>query len=308
MSVSDVVQIAQLSDTHFLEDGAEPEGGTAYDTAQAFSAVHTAIEEQARHDLIVVTGDIADHGRSAQYRRAAEALAGFSAPVNVCPGNHDQDAAFGVGIGRPGVGTSRVLEAGSWCLLFVDSNSGVMVPDETGRRVDPADYQHRLHSSGSLGEGEAEWVRDMCATTAADHVFIWLHHPPLPPGRIGEHDAYASEWRSVLGDTANVRGLGGGHTHVPCDYTFEGRPVFVSPALKHNFDLTANTWLPPGFRTYQLGPDGSIESHLHLMDDARWPRRPLGRALSAMLNGELSSAEFAAIVARKQAEREQQSR
>lgn len=307
MSPGDVVRIAQLSDTHFLEDGAEPEGGAGYDTAQAFAAVRAAVEEQDGLDLVVVTGDIADHGRSAQYRRAAEAFAGFTAPVNVCPGNHDQNAAFGAGIGRPGVGTSRVLEAGPWCLVFVDSNSGVMVPDETGRQVDPADYQDRLHGNGSLGEREREWIRDTCANTGADHVFIWLHHPPFPPGRIGEHDAYASEWRSVLGDTAKIRGLGGGHTHVPCDYTFEGRPVFVSPALKHNFDLSANTWLPPGYRTYELGADGSIESQLHLIDDARWPHKPLGRALAAMLSGELSSSEFAAIVARKRSEREQHS-
>ena len=30
------IRIGQLSDTHFLEDGAEPEGGFAYDTGAAF--------------------------------------------------------------------------------------------------------------------------------------------------------------------------------------------------------------------------------------------------------------------------------
>jgi hypothetical protein len=86
-------------------------------------------------DLVVVTGHIADHGRAAQYRRAAELFGTLPAPVNVCPGNHDQHLAFSVGMARPTIGTSRAMEVGNWCFLFVE----------------------------------------------ADHVFIWLHHPPEAP-------------------------------------------------------------------------------------------------------------------------------
>lgn len=302
MSASDVIRIAQLSDTHFLEQNAPAEGGYAYDTAEAFAAVHAHLEENHKPDLIAITGDIADHGRPAQYQRAAEAFSGFTAPVNICPGNHDQDGAFTTGIGRPGVGTSRVVEAGNWCFLFVDSNAGVMVPHESGRYVDPPDYGDRLHKNGSLGQRETSWIRDTCAATAADHTFIWLHHPPAPRGGTSNEDGYAGEWRSLMADLPGLRGMGGGHTHVPTDYVFEGRPVFVSPALKHNFDLENRTWLPPGYRSYEFSADGSITSELHLVDDDRWPRRPLGRAIASLLSGELSQKEFDAIVARKRAD------
>jgi hypothetical protein len=34
-----VIRIAQLSDTHFIEDDPDAEGGFAYDTAEGFNAV-----------------------------------------------------------------------------------------------------------------------------------------------------------------------------------------------------------------------------------------------------------------------------
>jgi len=95
-------------------------------------------------------------------------------------------------------------------------------------------------------------------------------------------------WSSLIDDLNAVRGFGAGHTHVPSTYDFAGRPVFVSPSLKNNFDLEANTWLPPGYRTYEFHPDGTVTSDLHLVDDERWPRRPFGRALRSLFMGELT--------------------
>lgn len=295
-----VIRVAQLSDTHFLEDGEEPEGGFAYNTAEAFDAVRDHIHARPCQDLVVVTGDIADHGRMAQYQRAAAAFSQLDAPINVCPGNHDQHATFTVGMGRPTIGTSRVIEVDNWCFLFVDSNAGVMVPDDTGRMVDPADYDDRLHRSGALGDRESSWVRDMHHATDADHVFLWLHHPPAAGG-LSRDDGYTDEWRALLPDLTKVRGMGGGHTHVPAQYDFLGCPIFVSPAFKNNFDLDGGTTLPPGYRTFEFAADGSITGDVQLVDDARWPRYPLGRAVMSLMQGELSWDDFNAIVARKNA-------
>lgn len=296
-----VIRIAQLSDTHFLEDDADAEGGFAYDTAAAFNAVCADITSRDTLDLVVVTGDIADHGRAAQYRRAAKLFATLPAPVNVCPGNHDQHLAFSVGMARPTIGTSRAMEVANWCFLFVDSNAGVMSPDSSGLPVDPEAYEDRLHRNGTLGTQEAAWIRSMCATTHADHVFIWLHHPPEAPVGLTEDAGYAAEWRELIADLPKVRGLAGGHTHVPMEYEFEGQPVFVCPALKNNFDLTAKTLLPPGYRTYEFGGDGTVSSELQLVDDERWPRHPIGRSVIALLNGEISWEQFDEILARRAA-------
>jgi len=204
-------------------------------------------------------------------------------------------------MGRPNLGTSRVIEKDDWCFLFVDSNAGILETDESGLLVDPTDYQERLHRNGALGAREARWIRQMCDTTPAAHVFIWLHHPPATPIGLGHDAAYTAEWQQLVGDLPKVRGFGAGHTHVPGSYDFEGRTVYVCPALKNNFDLNAATALPPGYRTYDFSPDGSVASQMHLCDDPQWPRRQLGGAVMALLRGELGWDDFEEIVARKRA-------
>jgi hypothetical protein len=194
----------------------------------------------------------------------------------------------------------RVVELGDWAFLFVDSNAGVMVPDESGRLVDPPGGV-RLHNEGVLADAEAAWVRDACLGTSADHVFVWVHHPPsheLPA--LSRNTPYTEAWAALLTDLPMVRGLGGGHTHVPAEYELAGRPVIVAPSFKNNFDLEAATWLPPGYRTYSFAPDGSITSQVHLVDhhDEHWPQRRMGRAVQALFAGELTYAELAEIASR----------
>ncbi len=299
--MTELIRVAQLSDTHFLAPGDTFEGGFGYDTSAAFEAVLADVESGEALDLVAVTGDVADHGRAEQYRVAAAAFSRLPAPVNVCPGNHDQHAVFGAGMGRPSIGTSRVLELGDWCFLFVDSNAGVLRVDETGLTHDPEDYEERLHRNGALGAREAARVRSMHDTSSAEHVFIWLHHPPDPQAPLSHDADYAEEWRAVMPDLPKVRGFGGGHTHVPDEHTFEGVPVFVAPAFKNNFDLEAATLLPPGYRRYEFEPEGTVRSETHLVGEDTWPRHPLGRSVMSLLRGEISYAEFDEIVARRNA-------
>ena len=120
-----------------------------------------------------------------------------------------------------------------------------MQADCDGRMVAP-DYHDRLYGNGALGANAASWIRDMCASTTADHVFIWLHHPPAGPVGLTNDADYKTEWAALLPALAQFRWFGAGHTHVPDQYQFQGRPVFVSPALKNNFDLQAATMLPTG--------------------------------------------------------------
>ncbi len=296
--MSGVFRVGQLSDTHFVEPGFDPEGTHSYDTSDAFDAVLADLRKRADLDTIVVTGDIADHGRPEQYAIAASAFARLPVPVVVCPGNHDFDDTLRHDFDAAEMGMPRVTNHGSWTFVYVDSNAGRMVADGTGRFVDPPGDE-RLHANGALGERESAWLRDVVTDATGEHVFVWLHHPPDSNVPLAADAGYTAEWSSLIVDLTSVRGFGAGHTHVPSTYEFAGRPVFVSPSLKNNFDLEANTWLPPGYRTYEFHPDGTVISDLHLVDDERWPRRPFGRALRSLFMGELTYEELAAIAARR---------
>ncbi len=292
------LRVAHLSDTHFIEPGEHPEGGHGYDVAEAFDAVLEHLAGQARPDLVVVTGDVADHGRPGQYEIAAECLCRLPAPVFVCPGNHDLDAAFRHGFDRSGIHVARSTHHGPWTFVFADSNAGVMASNPTARRIDPAG-EDRLHCNGSLGATEVRWLRAAAAGDDTDHVFVWVHHPPAVDVPWTREPAYTAEWDSVVDACPKIRGFGAGHTHMPTTYAYGERTVYVAPSLKNNFDLEASTWLPPGYRTYDFHGDGTIESQLHLLDDERWPRRPFGRTLRSLFMGEISFNDLAEIVARR---------
>ena len=296
--MSNAFRVGQLSDTHFLEPGVEPQGTHAYDTSEAFDAVLAHLAEQDELDLIVVTGDIADHGRPEQYEIAAAAFERLPVPVHACPGNHDFDDPLRAGFEAADVHTPRVTQHGPWTFAYLDSNAGGFVDGGDGRLVDPAG-EERLHGNGTLGEAEAEWLRQLVADHDGEHVFVWLHHPPHSDVPLSRDDAYNAEWTALAGHLSDVRGFGAGHTHVPSTYSFADRPVFVAPSLKNNFDLEASTWLPPGYRTYEFHDDGTVTSEVHLVDDERWPRAPFGRALRSLFMGELTYDELAEIVARR---------
>lgn len=273
----------------------------AYDTSVAFDRVFADIVGARQVDHVVVTGDVADHGRAAQYEVAAEALARFDVDVLVCPGNHDMDEPFRDGFVQDNISVSRVVELGSWAFLFADSSSGMMVPGDDGQLIDPPG-ETRLHSNGSFSAAEANWVRDACAATNAEHVFVWLHHPPGVEGHFQSNTEFTQLWTELLTENTAIRGLGAGHLHMPVQWDLADRPVFLAPSLKNNFSLEDDTWLPPGYRTYEFAADGTVTSKVHFVDDEElWPRHPLGRALRALFTGELSFEELAEIVARRQA-------
>jgi 3',5'-cyclic AMP phosphodiesterase CpdA len=295
--MAEVLRVAQLSDTHFLERGIDPEGDHGYDTSDAFDAVVDHMLG-CELDLVVVTGDIADHGRAEQYEIAVAALARLPWPVFVCSGNHDVDASFRAAFQAPDLFVPRVTQHGPWSFVYADTNAGLMGADDSGRLLDPPG-EDRLHGNGSLGAAESAWLRAATSGHDADHVFVWLHHPPDADVPLCNDPAYAAEWEAVVADRPKIRGFAAGHTHVPSVYDFAGRPVFVAPSLKNNFDLVANTWLPPGYRTYEFGLDGTVTSEVHLVDDERWPRRPFGRAIRSLFMGEISYAELAEIAARR---------
>ncbi|MDE0989536.1 MAG: hypothetical protein OSA83_09935, partial [Pseudomonadales bacterium] len=63
--------------------------------------------------------------------------------------------------------------------------------------------------------------------------------------------------------------------------------------------MEPQTWLPPGYRTYEFGTDGSVNSEVQLVDDERWPRLPFGSLLSSLFQGEITFSELSEIIARR---------
>src|SRR5262249_3407056 len=83
--------IAQITDLHVVERGQKLSG--LLDTnAMALAAVSHLNTLVPRPNVVLVTGDLVDHGHASEYVWLRELLDGLKMPYYVIPGNHDRRA------------------------------------------------------------------------------------------------------------------------------------------------------------------------------------------------------------------------
>lgn len=288
-----MVTVTQFSDPHFSRPGNRSHGGFGYDTDEAWAAC-AALAFADPTDLTVITGDVADHGEADEYAVAVERLSTIPTPANVLAGNHDYHVPLTASIPRPGLTMDRVQRVGPWLFVFADSNFDGRILEPDGRLVDKP---NRIETNGLLGPLEVAWIEDMVGASDADHVWLWMHHPPKMRGAFAQ-PAFDAEVAALLDRNPRIRGIGAGHVHSGLEVEIAGRPVYVCPALTIGFDLEAWTTMPPGYRTYEFGDDGSVTSTCHVVDDERWPRFDLPEVVIAHLRGELGRDEMVASLLR----------
>ena len=120
-----------------------------------------------RPDVLLVSGDIADHGLPEEYAEARAVLDAWPGPKLVGTGNHDVREAFARGLLDveivPGP-LVQVLEAADFRILMLDS----LVPAPHGQRID----------HGELSRGPARLARRAAGVRRPAGVRL-----PAPPAR-----------------------------------------------------------------------------------------------------------------------------
>ena len=283
-----MVTIAQFSDTHFAEPGHRSHSGFGYDTdlawervfAQGFSGAHAI-------DSVVVTGDLADHGEPHEYVRAFEALGEIPVPTNVLAGNHDFDQPLRDAAATTNIGTERELIVGPWQYLFVDSNGDV--GDTTGR----------IESDPHLGAWEIVWLDEAIAATNADHVWLWMHHPPAAHDTWAHSPKLDTQVTELIGRHPTIRGIGAGHVHTDLERSIADRPVIMCPALTICIDFVNFTTRAPGWRLWTFNDDGTFTSECHRADadDQAWPEFDLPQPIIDQQLGKITWDEAADYMA-----------
>ncbi|MET9781648.1 metallophosphoesterase [Nocardiopsis alba] len=182
--------IAHISDLHL--DGTEETTRRATRTVDHLRSLHRS------PDLLVVSGDIADHGAPEEYEQAA-ALLDLPFPVLVCPGNHDDRAALRSG------------------LLGQDPSDGPVDTEHrgTGFTVLACDTSIPGRDDGHLGTETLERVRRTLDELPEDiPVLLAMHHPPRcacttrsPTGwRSTTSRTWSPCWRSIRVSSASWPG------------------------------------------------------------------------------------------------------
>jgi Icc protein len=247
---SRTITIAHLTDTHF--------GGPPDARARAERVLAHLLAMDPRPDVLVVTGDVADHGLAEEYAVAREVLDAWTGPKIVGPGNHDVREAFARGmldaVVDPVGPLIQVCDAEVARFVMLDS----LVPARDGVRID----------HGELGD--AVLALDDLLGTDERPTFVCLHHPPADLGLglmapILLHDP--EPLGEVIARHAHVVALLVGHAHTACATTFAGRPVLVGGGCASTVPLDAEqlpvVWEagPPSFALHLLQDDGRLTSH-----------------------------------------------
>lgn len=254
-----MIAIAQVSDIHL--DGSPERAGRA-----------RAVMDRLRGgcaplDAILVTGDIADHGRPSEY---AEARAILSAPCPVLflPGNHDERDAFrrgllsGPGAGAPGwadgpeAPLNQVHRVAGAVLAMCDS----VIPGQDG---------------GYLADETLAWLDAVLSDDPGAPAFVCLHHYPVPlHSEAADTIRLAGEDRlaAVLSRHPQVVAVLCGHAHTAAATTFAGRPLLVAPGVLStgvtpwDVSATADYAAPPAVAYHILGEDGRLTTHYRPVD------------------------------------------
>ena len=241
--------IAHVSDTHF---GGPPD---ARGRAERIIAHLDAMDP--RPDVLLVSGDIADHGTAEEYAEAAAVLDAWTGPRALVTGNHDVRSEFVRGLlDREADGpVVYALELPECRVLVLDS------------LVDAVDGQRQDH--GVLGPDQLEWLDRRLAEDERP-AFVSLHHPPLDIGLelmapILLRDP--APLARVIGRYAHVVATLVGHAHTACASTFAGRPLLIGGGSASTVTMDAEDvpriWeaAPPSFALHLLHDDGRLTSN-----------------------------------------------
>jgi 3',5'-cyclic AMP phosphodiesterase CpdA len=235
-----VIVIAHVSDTHFGNDAQDPSARTA-------AVMDHLLAMDPRPDVLVVSGDVADHGLPEEYAAARAWLDRWEGPLAVCPGNHDVRSTFVAGLG---IGSRTVVDAAGARFVLLDS----LIDAVDGVRIDP----------GELGSEQLAWL-DARLAEDPRQAYVVLHHPPttislelMDPIRLRDGDALAA----VLTRHPHVVATLVGHAHTMAATTFAGRPLLIGGGVVSTVTADAE-------RAPTLWYDAPASFALHLVEDGR---------------------------------------
>ncbi|HMN82190.1 MAG TPA: phosphodiesterase [Burkholderiaceae bacterium] len=270
--------LLQISDLHIREPGR-----LAYGRVETAKYLKVTIESiltlRQRPDAVVITGDLVDFGRVAEYRHLKSLLEPLQMPLYLLPGNHDDRAALRTGF--PDHAYLHAEEAADFVQYSVPVGELRMIALDT---VVPR------AGHGELCERRLDWLDSELERWRGQPVVIAMHHPPFVTG-VGHMDkvgllAGIEELEAIVRRHPNIERIICGHLHRAIDTRFGGTLVSTTPAPAHQVTLDLSpdapasfTMEPPAFRLHVWNPAHGMVTHLAFAGrfEGPYPFREEGR-------------------------------
>ena len=246
---TDPVRVLHVTDPHLFADS---------DSSLRGAVTHTTLADVLGHyqasgwhaNLVAMTGDVVQDDSKAAYQRFLDLLSPLGLPVYCVPGNHDVRGVMREMLATPPFFYCDSKEIGDWLIVGIDS----CIDDDAG---------------GQVAQAEMGRLAGILSTTAAKHVAVCLHHPPLPMGskwldQVGLENGDELLQNLALSD--KVRIVMFGHVHQEFFAEIGGIKIIGTPSTCRQFkpgsDEFALDDLPPAYRRVELFADGSVSTEL----------------------------------------------
>ncbi|MGO8918046.1 MAG: phosphodiesterase [Stellaceae bacterium] len=249
--------IAQISDTHI-----RPAGVLYQRVADSNAMVAAAIGQinalDPLPDLVLLSGDIVDEGRPAEYAMARQLLATLTAPLRIIPGNHDDRSAC-----RAAFHDHAYLPA-SGPFNYVDDRSGPV-------RIVALDVTLPGQHHGEVDDDALSWLDGVLASDRERPTLLMMHQPPFACG-VPYLDQYwcrgGERLAAIVARYPAVERIVCGHVHRQMQLRFAGTVLCTAPstvtaiALQPRPDARPASFLePPGFLLHHWQADRGLLTH-----------------------------------------------
>ena len=235
----------QVTDTHLFPKAEESLLGVC--TQDTLEAVLDHAFGRATPDVLIASGDLAQVGEAATYRRFLQTVRSrFDGPCLCVPGNHDLGEPFERML------PTDPLSLGGWDLVGVDTH----IDERVEGRVGAAGLRRLADLLAAPGPG-------------ARHALVVGHHCPVEVGapwldkhRIADTEALLA----LLGGHERVRGYLGGHVHQEVEAWVGDLAILATPSTCFQFAPRSQRFAldeaAPGCRWLTLHDDGTIETRV----------------------------------------------
>ena len=215
--------LVQLTDLHIVEEGALLLDRV--DTAAFAAAAAAAVNNLSpAADAVLLSGDLVNEGRPAQYEHLKRLLAPIEAPIYLMPGNHDERGAL-----RSAFPDHAELGSGPTCDYTVDIGPLRLVALDTLVDGEPG---------GSLTSGQLAWLDARLAEQPDRPTIVAVHHPPFATGitwmdEMSMAPVAADALADVISRHPHVERVTAGHLHRSISRRWAGTIVATTPSTCH---------------------------------------------------------------------------
>jgi Predicted phosphohydrolases len=247
-----VVRLVQFTDPHLF--GGEDETLRGVRTLPALE--RTLAHARARDwppDAVLLTGDLVQDDPGG-YAHIGRLFGTLGVPVLCLPGNHDEPRAMRRALSGAPFVLGGHFDLGPWRIVLLDS----CVPGSAG---------------GRLGEDQLELLDRALSGAPERHGLVCLHHHPVSMSsrwldEVGLENA--DDFFAVIDRHRNVRAVLWGHVHQGFDALRRSVRLLATPSTCAQFlprsDEFAVDPRPPGYRTLELRPDGTLDTEIVWLD------------------------------------------